>query len=42
MKAVARRIPVMVMVGAHKVEDAVELAHHAQAAGADAISSGVF
>ncbi len=41
IKAVHKRVPVMVMVAAHAVEDAVALAQHAQLAGADAISSGV-
>ena len=40
VKAAAGRIPVMVMVGAYDVDDAKELARHAEAAGADAISSG--
>lgn len=39
VRAVRRRVPVMVMVAAHAVEDAIELAVHAQAAGADAISA---
>ncbi len=40
VKAVAKRVPIIVMVGATSLENAVELAKHAHAAGADAISSG--
>ena len=36
VKAVAKRVPIIVMVGATSLENAVELAKHAHAAGADA------
>lgn len=39
IKAVAGRIPVIVQVGHNSVQEARELAEHAQAAGADAISA---
>lgn len=39
VKAVAGRIPVIVQVGHNSVQEARELAEHAQAAGADAISA---
>lgn len=41
VKAAAGRLPVMVHVGAMRVEDAQELAAHAAAVGADAVSSVV-
>lgn len=40
IKAVQRRVPVIVQVGAASLSEAVDLAAHAEAAGADAISSG--
>lgn len=39
IKAAAKRIPVIVHVGSTSVEEAAELAKHAQSAGADAVSA---
>jgi len=41
VRAAAGRLPVMIHVGAIRVEDAIELARHAAAIGADAVSSVV-
>lgn len=40
MAADRRRIPVIVMVAARDVADAIDLGRHAASVGADAISSG--